>query len=329
MNPISIDLSRSANLVIRKLLAVQAGEQVAIICDPHTEMDMAYALAGVIESVGGEYTILTMPTRDTQHKNDLTPIIESGLERADCMIGLTGASGAPTYSATVKALYDAKKLRTISMVMRKAENFSSGGALADYETLFLEGNQLASIWRSAREIHITSPAGTDIQAKIAGEEVIVECGFATQPGQEAAFSDGEVSQMPTENSAQGSIVVDGPIAHLGQLFEPITLMVENGRVVSIEGKSRQADELKNILENVENARNIAEIGIGLNPMCRRNGDFEEEKKSRGNVHIALGDNIFYGGTVRSPVHMDMVIYHPSVQLDERVIVNQGEVLLLD
>lgn len=329
MNPISIDLSRSANLIIRKLLAVQAGEQVAIICDPYTEMDMAYALAGVVESVGGEYTIMMMPTRDTHHKNDLTRIIESGLERADCMIGLTGASGAPTYSATVKALYDAKQLRTISMVMRKAENFTSGGALADYENLFREGNQLAAHWRTAQDIHVTTPAGTDLHAKIAGEEVIVECGFATQPGQEAAFSDGEVSQMPSENTAKGKIVVDGPIAHLGQLSEPITLTVENGQVVSIEGKTRQADELRNIIENTENARNIAEIGIGLNPMCRRNGDFEEEKKGRGNVHIALGDNIFYGGTIQSPVHMDMVIYHPTVHLDERLIVDQGAVLLFD
>ncbi len=325
MDPLSIDVSRSANLIIRKLLAVKPGEQVAIICDPHSEMSMAYSLAGVVESVGGEYTIMMMPTRDTQRKNDLTPVIEAGLSKADCMIGLTGTSGAPTYSAAVKALYDAKKLRTISMVMRKIENFTSGGALADYEALFNEGQKLAAIWRNAQHIHITTPAGTDLQASIAGEKVIVECGFATQPGQEAAFSDGEVSQMPKVNSANGVIVVDGPIAHIGQPTSPIKLKVENGRVISVEGQSRHADELKSIVDSVENAANIAEIGIGLNPECRRIGDFEEEKKARGNVHIALGDNIFYGGDVCSPVHMDMVIYYPTVKIDNSVIVDQGVV----
>lgn len=329
MDPISIDVSRTATLIVSKLLAVKPSEQVAIICDPHSEMHMAYALAGAVESAGGEYTILMMPTRETERKNDLTPVIENGLVQADCMIGLTGASGAPTYSTAVKRLYDAKKLRAISMVMRKVENFISGGALADYDALFREGKQLAEIWRDAKEIRVTSPAGTNLRAAIAGEKVFVECGFATEPGQEAAFSDGEVSQMPRVNSAQGVIVVDGPIAHIGQPSSPITLEVQSGSVVSVSGKSRQAEELRDIIDNIHNAANIAEIGIGLNPMCRRNGDFEEEKKGRGNVHIALGDNIFYGGDVHSAVHMDMVIYHPTVKMDERIIVDQGIVIPLE
>ncbi len=52
---------------------------MAIVCDPYSEMSMAYALAGVVESVGAEYTIMTMPTRTTERKNDLTTVIEKGL----------------------------------------------------------------------------------------------------------------------------------------------------------------------------------------------------------------------------------------------------------
>lgn len=223
MNPRSIDVTRSADLIIRRLLAVKPDEQVAIICDPHTEMSMAYALAGVVESVGGEYTILIMPTRNTDRKNELTRVIEEGLSAADCMIGLTGHCGAPTYSAAVKALYNAKKMRTISMVMRNLDNFTGGGALADYDVLYAEGKKLAAFWQNAQTIHVTSLAGTDLKAPIAGEKVFIECGFATEPGLEAAFSDGEVSQMPRVNTAQGVIVIDGPIAHVGQPDSPIIL----------------------------------------------------------------------------------------------------------
>ena len=67
--------------------------------------------------------------------------------------------------------------------------------------------------------------------------------------------------------------------------------------------------------------------IGLNPASRRNGDFEEEKKARGCVHVAIGDNIFYGGTVQCQVHMDMVLYDPTVHLDDQVVVANGVVLL--
>lgn len=325
MNPRTIDVTRSAELIIRRLLDVKAGEQVAVVCDPHSEMAMVYALAGAVESVGGEYTILMMPTRTTARKNDLTPVIEKGLEAADCLVGLTGSCGAPTYSAAVKKLYDRKQLRTISMVMRSMDNFTEGAARADYDALYEDGQKLAAIWREAEQIHLTTPAGTDLRAPIRGEEVIIECGFATEPGLEAAFSDGEVSQMPQQGRANGVLVVDGPIAHIGMPDSPIRLEVSDGRVTTVEGTSRQAEELRHIVENVKDADNVAEIGIGLNPLSRRNGDFEEEKKGRGNVHVAIGDNIFYGGSVQSAVHMDMVMYRSTVQLDGQTIVDHGVV----
>lgn len=71
-------------------------------------------------------------------------------------------------------------------------------------------------WK-ARTVRITLPLGTDLIATIQGEKVIIEAGFATEPGVEAAFSDGEVSQMPNEASASGVIVMDGPICYVGLL----------------------------------------------------------------------------------------------------------------
>jgi leucyl aminopeptidase (aminopeptidase T) len=325
LNTNSIDVLQSAELIIRKLLAVTAGENLMIVCDPGSEMEMVYALAEVAQDAGAEYTIAMMPSREHKRKNELTAPIVQGLQATDCLIGITGHSGAPTYAKAVKDLFNAKKVRSISMVMRSIENFTQGGALADYDLLYKEGKQLAAFWEKAGTIHVTTPSGTDIRAPIAGEKVFVECGFATEPGMEAAFSDGEVSQMPRVNTAQGTIVVEGPIAHIGKPDSPITFRVENGRAISVEGACPQADELREIVETIDNAANIAEIGIGLNPKSRRNGDFEEEKKARGFVHIAIGDNIFYGGDVYSPVHMDMVIYQPTVSLDDTVVVDQGSV----
>ena len=119
MEPYTIDIYRSAELIIRRLLAVKAGEQVALVCDPQSEMAMVYALAGVITTVGAEYTILMQPTRPTERKNELTPVIEKALEAVDCVIGLTGSGGAPAYAGIVKHLCEQKRLRSMSMVMRK------------------------------------------------------------------------------------------------------------------------------------------------------------------------------------------------------------------
>ncbi len=314
-----------AHLIIGELLAVKPGEQVAIVLDRSSEMEMADVLADATMEAGAEYTFLTMPDWDTDKKNHLTPVVQRGIEGADVIIGLTRASGAPTYAEAVKRLFDAKRLRGMSMVMRSMANFTEGGALADYAALKAEGDRLAALWRTASRIRLTTPAGTELEADISGEDVIVECGYATEPGQEAAFSDGEVSQMPREGTARGRIVVDGPVAHLtgGDAYE---IEVSHGSVTGVLGDGHRASALRAILAETPNADNIAEIGIGLNGSCRRNGDFEEEKKARGLVHVALGDNVFYGGTVRCAVHMDQVLYAPSVWLDDRLVVDGGDVV---
>lgn len=317
-----VDLEHQAVMIVRELLAVKAGEQVALVLDPESEMSMVWALTRAIETVGGQFTLLTMPGRSEARKNELTPIIEAGLEKADCLIGLTKTCGAPTYAAAVKRLYDARSLRGLSMVMRSLANFTQGGALADYPALQAEGDRFAALWRTASTLRLVTPAGTDLRCGVGGEDVIVECGFATEPGQEAAFSDGEVSQMPSEGTAQGLIVVDGPVAHL-EGSDPYSLEVVGGVVAEIRGSGPRADRLRRILDDVPNAANIAEIGIGLNPECRRNGDFEEEKKARGLVHIALGDNVFYGGSVVSAVHMDQVVYRPTLWFDSNQVVADG------
>jgi leucyl aminopeptidase (aminopeptidase T) len=318
------DPRRQADLVVGRLLALSPGEQLAVIIDGETERIMLDALVAAAGVAGAEATILRMPERETERKNDLGPVIEKALEGADALIGLTRSGGAPSYAGVVSRLCAEGRLRYLSMVMRSLEHLTSGGALADYPALHAEGKLLAARWRRARTIRVTTPAGTDLRADVEGEDVIVECGIADRPGGRAALADGEVSQMPKEGTARGRVVVDGPMTHLGS-GDPFALTIESGRVVAVEGRGRRCDGLRKVLRTVAHSDNVAEVGIGLNPMCRRSGDFEEEKKKRGLVHVALGDNLFYGGSVRCGVHVDMVVYAPTVYLDDEEVVKDGEV----
>ena len=323
----TIDVAESARLVGRELLAIKPGETVAIVVDDHSAMEMVRALADVAASAGAEWAILHQPSRPSERKNELSPMVEAAFERTDVLISLTGSGGAPAYAARVKELLTEKRIRTMSMVMRSLDNFTGGGALADYRALYAEGRALASIWAAGRTMRITTEAGTDIAAPIGFDTVVVECGYATEPGRNAAFSDGEVSSRPLEGQADGVIVIDGPGTGIARPATPIRMEVRGGKAVSVNGDGPEAAHLRHILETVPDADNVAEFGVGLNGACLRNGSFQEEKKARGNVHIAFGDNIYYGGTVRCPVHLDMVIYRPTVRLDDRVLVEDGVVRL--
>jgi len=317
----------AAALILDELLGVADHELVAIVGDGSSPEPMVAALRAHLAGRGVETVIMTQPDRPAERKNLLNPAIARGLEGADVMVAITMSGGAPIYSSEVKALLDAKRLRFMSMVMRDMDIFTEGGATADYAALHREGMHLRDIWRRGAVMRITSEAGTDIEAPIGSDRVIVECGYAPEPGTSAAFSDGEVSSRPLEGQAEGVFVIDGPGAVIGMPDAPVRVVVERGRVAAIEGVGRAADTLRHIVSTVPQADNVAEFGIGLNPACRRNGKFEEEKKARGQVHIALGDNIFYGGTVRSEVHMDLVLRDPTVTLDGRLLVERGALRL--
>jgi leucyl aminopeptidase (aminopeptidase T) len=320
-----IDAIKSAEMIVRELLAIQPGEEVVLIADPETDSEMLQALSGVSQAVGAECTIAVMPSRPVEKSLKMTAFIDKGIEAADVVIGLTKASGAACYSPAISGLKKEKNLRYLSMVLRDLDHWTKGGATADYHEILEAGKRLQAVWEKGTMIYLTSKKGTRLKARIDGTPPFIEAGFATQPGQSGAFSDGEVSQGPVQGTAEGVVVVDGPIAHIGLPAGPLRLEIENGRVVRIEGEERGARELRDIVEKVEDADNFAEIGIGLNPNCLQNGDFEEEKKRLGNVHVAIGRNIgAYGGTVASLIHLDMVVYDATVKTDHDVLLQDGK-----
>ena len=94
------------------------------------------------------------------------------------------------------------------------------------------------------------------------------------------------------------------------------------------GDPKICKEIRRQIAEVKDSDNIAEIGIGLNPACMFNGDFEEEKKARGTCHIAMGNGFYYGQPARSTVHIDMVQYNPTITFDGELIVKDGKMVCL-
>ena len=44
---------------------------------------------------------------------------------------------------------------------------------------------------------------------------------------------------------------------------------------------------------------------------------------RGTCHIALGDDLYYDGNHKCDVHIDMIMYKPTVIMDDIVVVDAG------
>jgi leucyl aminopeptidase (aminopeptidase T) len=71
------------------------------------------------------------------------------------------------------------------------------------------------------------------------------------------------------------------------------------------------------------ARNIAELGVGTNDRAIITGKVLEDEKVLGTVHLALGNNVGFGGTCDVPVHLDGIILRPTLVIDDEVIIKEG------
>jgi len=106
----------------------------------------------------------------------------------------------------------------------------------------------------------------------------LDMGCCRQKGCSTNLPAGEVYTAP--ENCTGTVVIDGSMAGLELLKNPLKIRVEEGLAVDVQG-DRAKEVLKIINPLGDVARNIAELGIGTNPRARMIGVVLEDEKVRG------------------------------------------------
>lgn len=322
MDTMKFELFKNA----RKPLELNAkpGQEVLIVSDTDTERAVYEAFAAAAYDMGLEPNIMIMGSRK-MHGHEPTKTVAHAMRKTDLLIA--AASTALTHTDAVRAALKAG-VTYISMPGISVDLLTRGGAIADYKEVGEITCRIAEILRkSTKQIRVTTKNGTDLSMSVVGRP-IMELAGVFRPGAIACFPDGEVACAPLEGTCEGRLVVDVHMHSIGHIREFITLTVEKGMVVKIEGGA-QADQLKQIWATTgdENSGNIAELALGTNPLSRLTGHVSEIKKKLGLVHIGIGDNRSLGGTVFSATHMDAVINNPTVIVDDKVVFEEGKMVL--
>lgn len=172
-------------------------------------------------------------------------------------------------------------------------------------------------------------------------------------GSELKSEDGSVLEQQCDG-CEGVIVYDGSMTFSDgdSIIEtPITCKVEKGYVTDITGGAEARRLLKTILEAElrpfvlekegklplgqaaiykKNARNIGELGIGLNPAATITGNMLEDEKAFHTCHFAIGEN--YDNDAPSLIHLDGVVRDPTITLtygdgSSRIILQDGALQL--
>jgi leucyl aminopeptidase (aminopeptidase T) len=322
--PNPIELARTAHRVIADYMAVKPGERVLIVVDTRTSPTIPEALAAAAHAIGGD-PVIAMMTPRARSGTEPPDAVAAAMTRSDVVIAACSRS---MYHVEAKNQAKQAGARGVFNAPFEEDGWINGAMTADFLEIRKVAERLRDRLARGKVAHVTSPAGTDVTMVIEGRKPV---GWLTavcrNRGEVSAFPGGEVSLPPLEGTTEGRIVIEHIMTDIGRLATPITWVVEKGQAVRFEGGA-EARALEAHIEGIANARNIAELGIGLNPKSRLTGGITEVKKRLGTAHMALGDSAAgYGGAVTSDVHLDGMIMNVRVEIDGEVIAADGKVLV--
>ncbi len=189
----------------------------------------------------------------------------------------------------------------------------------DQAALDLRQEKVGKLFAASREVHILSPAGTDLKLHIDGRPIQLD---------REGLPRGEVYVAPWEDSAQGTAVIDCAFIQ-GQAVEKLRLAFRGGRVAAVDAPDpAHAEAVRKVLAVSHGDKDmIAEFAVGLNPgITQPVGDIRLDEKIRGSAHIAIGANDSFGGRNRSNLHLDLVMLRPTVILGSVILVDNGQLV---
>jgi len=313
-------VASTAERVVRDYLGVGPGERFAIVVDERTDPEIPRELMRVALELGGEPVIVTIGHRARSGGEPPAPAA-AAMAAADVVLC---AASTSLYHTTAKAVAQRTGARGDFNAPYRSDAWRNGAMTADFVAIRARAERLAELWRTTRIVRVTSPAGTDLTATVAGREPKAWLtGICRNPGEVSALPGGEVSLPPIEGTSSGVVVWERVASDVGALEAPVTITVRDGRAVAIAGGA-SADALRRIVETTADADNIGEIGVGLNPAARIADEITEAKKAFGTVHIALGDSANeYGGLVECEVHLDGLVMEPTIEFDGVPVIVAG------
>jgi leucyl aminopeptidase (aminopeptidase T) len=318
----SNELLSASAVAIRDCMGARPGETILIVTDEPLRR-IGYALHHAAKTLGHEVVLVEMLPR---RSNGEEPPVHIANLMATMDVVLCPTSKSLTHTdARRRASAAGARVGTLPGV---TEDIMVRCMNADYTRIAERTQALCSLMETANIIRVQAPSGTDVTMPVTGRRALASSGLFHEKGAWGNLPTGEAYLAPLEGRSNGVIVVDGSMAGIGMLSQPIRIVVKNGYAEEITGGA-EADQLIALLEpHGRDARTVAEFGIGTNDRARLTGVILEDEKVMGTIHIAFGDNKSMGGTVRVASHLDGLVKEPTVWFDDRKIMERGQAVNL-
>jgi leucyl aminopeptidase (aminopeptidase T) len=309
-------LEEGAASVLRTSAALKAGERVLIVADPE-RMAVGRAFFYAAAALGSDPVLSVIRTREGPGLEPPDLLAASMLE-ADVVLLATVHSLTHTHARRAANRAGA---RVVSMPGVTEEMLDGGALTVDHTQLQASMRRLQRKLRAALSVHIVTVAGTDLTLSTRGREWnFSDTGVASKKGDVTTLPAGEIFVSPLEGTAEGRLVADAFFQE--PLHAPATIQVTEGHAAKVVGAEAAVSEMN---RGGKDGRNLAKLGLGLNPRARAVADLPEAEKALGAVHLVFGDSLPYGGKVSSGVKVDAILTAATFEVDGKAITEKGKV----
>jgi aminopeptidase len=321
MADVSADLLSASTIAIRDCMGAKPGERVLVVTDEPLRA-IGYSLQRAARDLGLDVLLVEMLPRKSNGEEP-PPEVADLMKRADIVLCPTSKSLTHTDSRRAASLAGAR----VATLPGVTEEIMVRCMNADYEAIAARTHRLCALLEKTSVVRVTAPAGTDVTLPISGRQAHASSGLFREKGLWGNLPTGEAYLAPVEGASNGVVVVDGSMAGVGMMSQPLRIVVENGYATEISG-GPEAQALIALLEpHGKDARTVAEFGIGTNDKAMLTGIILEDEKVMGTIHIAFGDNKSMGGSVRVASHLDGLVRSPTVWFDGQKVMEDGRLLV--
>jgi aminopeptidase len=318
---ISSDLYSASLIAVRDCMGTKSNEKVLVVTDEPLRT-IGYSLWQAAKDLGTEVMLVEMLPRKTNGEEP-PPEVAELMKKVDVVLCPTSKSLTHT-DARRNASAAGARVATLPGV---TEEIMIRCMNADYNKIAERTFKICAMMEKTNAIRVTTSLGTNITMPIRGREAHASSGLFKEKGLWGNLPTGESYLAPLEGLSNGVVVVDGSMASVGMVKEPIHILVKDGYATEITGGD-EAKRLRELLEpHGKDAYTVAEFGIGTNDKAILTGKILEDEKVMGTIHIAFGDNKSMGGSVRVASHLDGLIKHPTVWFDDKMIMKDGEFVI--
>lgn len=318
------ELLHAATVALRDCLRMRPEESLLILTDPACNL-IGQALLAAGRDLGARSFYLEMPLMERNGQEPPAPVAEL-MKGFDVVMAPTGKSLTHT-GARRAACAAGARVATLPGIQEATMIRCLG---ADYYAIADRTNKVTDLLTRGNRVHIVTEAGTDLSFSVKGIDAIASTGLVHEKGGFGNLPSGEAYLRPLEGTAEGTLVVDGSMAGIGNLMasgETIRIEISGGYAGTISG-GPSADRLRDMLGAVgREAFTVAEFGVGTNDAAQIIGNILEDEKVMGTIHIAFGNNMSMGGKVDVPIHLDGIVRNPTVEVDGKLIMERGTLFI--